>query len=210
MAWIGCQHLQSSRHCHVHPRLAHDVPPPAASPCSTCVLEHLSKRCIHPCPSRRERAVVAPPIHPPPPTRHATAANSPMPLQAADAAEPVRTCTARVARTPHVGAVPLAASLMPPLSRCRLPLVLKAAHAARDGPCGMLRATSSTLSRCRLPPCRPACQRMPGKRRRCCLRQCHCSIDKASTALVPRWLELRSTAALPLTLQPLSAVAPRR
>ena len=60
--------------------------PPAASPRPACELEPPSKRRILPSPSRRERAAVAPPIHPPPQTGRAMAAISPMPLQATDRA----------------------------------------------------------------------------------------------------------------------------
>ena len=77
---------------------------PAASPRSTCVLEHPSKRRIRPCLSCRERAAVAPPIHPlgRPRRRRATAANPSMPLQAAGAAASARSSAARIGRKPHV------------------------------------------------------------------------------------------------------------
>ena len=74
----------------------------------------------------------------------------------------------------------------------------------------MLRVTSCIGSRFRLPPCRPAYQRIQDESRRYCVRPCHCSIDKALSSMVPRWLEQRLTATLPLPLRPLSAVVPRR
>ena len=80
----------------------------------------------------------------------------------------------------------------------------------QGGPCGMLRVTSCIGSRFWLPPCRPAYQRIQDESRRYCVRPCHCSIDKALSSMVPRWLEQRLTATLPLPLRPLSAVVPRR
>ena len=106
--------------------------PPAASPRPACELEPPSKRRILPSPSRRERAAVAPPIHPPPQTGRAMAAISPMPLQATDRAASAWKPAARIARKPHAGTEPLAASPSPSPSRCRTPLALKATHAACD------------------------------------------------------------------------------
>ena len=129
------QHLSSTRLCHVHPRPTQDVAP-TASPRPACALKPPSKRRILPSPSRRERAAVAPPIHPPPSTGRATAAISPMPLQAVDDAESDGWPAARTAHKPYIGAVPLATSPSEPPSRCRTPLALKATHDACDRHCG--------------------------------------------------------------------------
>ena len=160
------QHLSSTRLCHVHPRPTQDVAP-TASPRPACALKPPSKRRILPSPSRRERAAVAPPIHPPPQTGRAMAAISPMPLQATDRAASAWKPAARIVRKPHAGTEPLAASPSPSPSRCRTPLALKAARAAHDGPRGMLRADRSIQSRLRVPPCRPHCRRSSTDSHRC-------------------------------------------
>lgn len=132
----GRQHLPSARRCHFHSRLTQDVPP-TASPRSACAHERPSEWRSLPSPGLRERAAVSRhPFTPPPPTGRAMAAISSRPLQAGNAAESAWKPAARIARKPHAGAMPLAASSSPSPSRCRPPLALHATHAARDGHCG--------------------------------------------------------------------------
>ena len=203
------QHLPSARRCHVHPRPSQDVSP-AASPRSARARERPSEWRILPSPGRRERAAVAPPFHLPPPTGRATAAISPRPLQAGNAAASAWKPAARIARKPHDGAMPVAASPSPSPSRCRPPLALHATCAARDGPCRARGATNRARHRLTASPCRLDHRRSLADchRRRC--RRCHRRSDKESTLLLKLLPERRSTAALPMPLPSLAAVVPRR
>ena len=171
--------------------------PPAVLPRPCHRVKHSSKQRVDSCPSRPSRAVSHLTCWPLPLPMRAMAANSPKSLQATEVLESCRSGAERVVGDFDDGTAKLAEPLPLPLSRCRLPLALKAAHATLVGSCGMLRATEAIRYHCRLPPCRLACQRSSSECRRCTCRLCRRSIDIASPCLVPRWQIQRATAAWP-------------
>ena len=118
------------------------------------------------------------------PHMHATAANSPKPLRAPDAIAISGKAADPLVHDAHAGAAALAGSPVPPPSRRRSLLALKASRATHKGHRGGLPATDLAQCRCRLPPSRPACR--CSSNRSFCYRHgnCHRCSDKTAACLL--------------------------
>ena len=125
-----------------------------------------------------------------------------MPLRAAVVLRFCGSCAELLDHDGHDGTAALGGSPAPSAAR-RCPLLaLRGSHIARDGQCGGLQAADRSRSRCRLPPCRPACRRSSIKSCRWSVGSCHGRSDKAALSLLAAAHEQRSRATLPFAMTP--------